>query len=55
VEANQVNVPDRKATVFELDVPLSALQPGFYTCQVNIIDDAAGKFVFPRVALVVRE
>jgi VWFA-related protein len=54
VEANQVNVPDRKATVFELDVPLSALQPGFYTCQVNIIDDAAGKFVFPRVALVVR-
>jgi VWFA-related protein len=54
VEANQVNVPDRKATAFELDVPLSQLQPGFYTCQVNIVDDAAGKFVFPRFALLVR-
>jgi len=54
VEATQVNVPDRKATAVELDVPLSALKPGFYTCQVNVIDDAAGKFVFPRLALLVR-
>jgi VWFA-related protein len=54
VEANQVNVPERKATAFELDVPLSELKPGFYTCQINVIDDAAGKFVFPRVALLIR-
>jgi hypothetical protein len=54
LEANQVNVPERKATAFELDVPLSELKPGFYTCQVNVVDDAAGKFVFPRVALLVR-
>lgn len=54
VVANQVNVPGRKATAFELDVPLAPLQAGFYTCQVNIIDDAAGKFVFPRLALLVR-
>jgi len=54
VEANQINVPDRKATAFELDVPLAELKPGFYTCQVNVVDDAAGKFVFPRVALLVR-
>jgi VWFA-related protein len=54
VEATQVNVPERKATAFELDVPLAELKPGFYTCQVNVIDDAAGKFVFPRVALLVR-
>jgi VWFA-related protein len=54
VQADQVNVPDRKATAFELDVPLAELKPGFYTCQVNVIDDAAGKFVFPRLALLVR-
>lgn len=54
VQADQVNVPDRKATAFELDVPLAELKPGFYTCQVNVVDDAAGKFVFPRVALLVR-
>src|SRR5204863_10175135 len=54
VEADQINVPDRKATAFELDVPLAELKPGFYTCQVNVVDDASGKFVFPRVALLVR-
>jgi VWFA-related protein len=54
VEADQVNVPERKATAFELDVPLTELKPGFYTCQVNVVDDAAGKFVFPRVPLLVR-
>jgi len=54
VEADQVNVPERKATAFELDVPLSELKPGFYTCQVNVVDDAAGKFVFPRIPLLVR-
>ena len=54
VEADQINIPDRKATAFELDVPLAELKPGFYTCQVNVIDDASGRFVFPRLALLVR-
>jgi len=54
VQAVDVNVPERKATAFELDVPLEELKPGFYTCQINIVDDAAGKFVFPRLALLVR-
>src|SRR5262245_22448470 len=54
VEIDQVNVPERKATAFELDVPLAELKPGFYTCQVNVVDDAAGKFAFPRLALLVR-
>jgi hypothetical protein len=35
-------------------LPLSALKPGFYTCQVNVIDDAAGRFLFPRLALLIR-
>jgi len=54
VEADQMNVPERKATAFELDVPLAELKPGFYTCQVNVVDDGAGKFVFPRIALLLR-
>jgi VWFA-related protein len=55
VEAQHMNVPDRKAAVFQLDVPLTSLKPGFYTCQVNVIDDAAGRFTFPRLALLVRQ
>ncbi len=55
VEAKQVNTQNRHAAVFQLDVPLTQLKPGFYTCQVNVVDDAAGKFLFPRVAMLVRQ
>jgi VWFA-related protein len=54
VELTELNVRDRKAAVFQLDVPLTALKPGFYTCQVNVIDDAGGHFLFPRLALLIR-
>ncbi len=54
VESDTLSEANRKATVFQLDVPLTQLKPGFYTCQVNVIDDAAGKFLFPRLALLVR-
>ena len=54
VELSEVNARDRKAGVFQLDLPLSSLRPGFYTCQVNVIDDAAGRFLFPRLALLIR-
>jgi VWFA-related protein len=55
VVSDLLNAPDRKAAIFQLDVPLTQLKPGFYTCQVNVIDDAAGQFRFPRLALLVRE
>ena len=55
VESEQLSAPDRKAAVFQLDVPLTQLKPGFYTCQVNVIDDASGQFRFPRLALLVRQ
>jgi VWFA-related protein len=54
VELKDLNERERKAGVFQLDLPLAALRPGFYTCQVNVIDDAAGVFSFPRVALLIR-
>ena len=54
VELTELNARDRKAGVFQLDLPLTSLKPGFYTCQVNVIDDAAGQFSFPRLALLIR-
>ncbi len=54
MELTELNARDRKAGVFQLDLPLSPLKPGFYTCQVNVIDDAAGQFSFPRLALLIR-
>ena len=42
------------AAAFQLEVPLSQLKPGWYTCQVNVIDDAGGTFAFPRLPILVR-
>jgi VWFA-related protein len=51
VEVKSVSAPDRKAASFQLDVPLSDLKPGWYTCQLSVIDDASGLFAFPRFAM----
>ena len=55
VVAGEVAAPDRKAIVFQMDVPLQTLKPGYYLCQVNVIDDVAGSFLFPRFPLLIRE
>jgi VWFA-related protein len=55
VEAKDLNAPERKAAAFQFEVPLSNLKPGWYTCQVTVIDDAAGTFSFPRLPMLVRE
>src|SRR6267142_2174056 len=55
VVANEVMAPDRKAVIFQMDLPLQALKPGLYLCQVNVIDDVAGSFSFPRFPLLIRE
>ena len=55
VVANEVTAPDRKAVIFQMDLPLEALKPGLYLCQVNVIDDVAGSFTFPRLPLLIRE
>ncbi len=54
VQVEELNIPERHAAAFRLDVPLAQLKPGFYTCQVNVVDDAAARFVFPRLAMLVR-
>jgi VWFA-related protein len=54
VERTGLDAADRRAAIFQFEVPASGLQPGLYTCQVNIIDDVAGRFAFPRLALYIR-
>jgi len=51
VVADTLNQPERGAVDFSFDVPLDALKPGTYICQVNVVDDTAGTFTFPRLAL----
>jgi VWFA-related protein len=52
--ASEITAPDRKAVVFQIDIPLQSLNPGFYTCQVNVIDDVAGSFAFPRWPILIK-
>ncbi len=52
LETHEINAPERHAAVFRLDIALSELKPSFYTCQINIIDDVAGLFRFPRTSLL---
>jgi hypothetical protein len=55
VETTELNTPQRKAATFQIEVPAAELHPGWYTCQVSVIDDAGGTFAFPRMPLVIRE
>lgn len=54
LETTAIGDTGRNAAVIQLDVPASALQAGLYTCQVNIIDDMAGTFAFPRLQFALR-
>lgn len=51
VTADALNDPQRNAVAFQFDVPLTQLKPGTYVCQINVIDDAGGSFIFPRLAV----
>ncbi len=54
VEATKLTDPQHNTIAFQFDVPLNELKPGQYTCQVNVIDDRAGAFSFPRTGVLVR-
>ena len=54
VTFDRLNTADRKAVTVQIEVGPNELPPGLYSCQVNVIDDAAGTFAFPRMALYVR-
>jgi hypothetical protein len=55
VAATEVTDPSRKAVVFQIDLPLQTLKPGFYVCQVNVIDDVSGNFAFPRWPILIKD
>lgn len=54
VERTAIDDPARRAAVFQFEVPANSFTPGFYTCQINIIDTVSGRFAFPRVSMLVR-
>ena len=54
VERSDLDAEDRRAALFQFEVPAESFTPGLYTGQVNIIDDVAGRFAFPRLAFYVR-
>jgi hypothetical protein len=49
-----VDAANRQAVIFQFEVPAGSFAAGLYTCQINIIDEAAGRFAFPRVVFFVR-
>ena len=51
VERTTVDAPARGASVFQFELAPESLEPGVYTCQINIIDAEAGRFTFPRLTL----
>ncbi|MEQ1758008.1 MAG: VWA domain-containing protein [Vicinamibacterales bacterium] len=54
VERANIDVPGRKAAVFQFELPADSLAAGLYTCQINIVDAVSSKFSFPRLNLLVR-
>ena len=54
IVAHEITAPDRKAVVFQMEIPLQPLKPGFYTCQINVIDDVAGNYAFPRWPILIK-
>ena len=54
VERTLVDEAQRRAVVFQFQVPATQFTPGTYTCQVNIIDAVANRLAFPRLSFMVR-
>ncbi len=54
VERTTIDVADRRASVFQFEVPAGSFKPGLYTCQINVVDEVASRFAFPRLEMYVR-
>jgi VWFA-related protein len=55
VDRAALDAADRHAIVFQFQLPAASLAPGLYTCQVNVVDEVAGTFAFPRLAVYVKD
>jgi hypothetical protein len=54
IKATQVAATRPNAVPVQMQVPLSALAPGRYRCQINVMDEVGRKFAFPSSVLVVQ-
>lgn len=54
VERTTIDAADRRASLFQFELPAGSFSPGLYTCQINIVDAVAGQFSFPRLVFLVR-
>jgi VWFA-related protein len=54
IVAHEVTATDRRAVIFQVEIPLQGLLPGFYTCQINVIDDVGGNYSFPRWPILIK-
>ena len=55
VTRTAIDEPNRRAVVFQFEVPAEQFKPGAYTCQINIVDAIASTVAFPRLGFVVME
>jgi VWFA-related protein len=55
VEREVIDDPQRRAVVFQFEVPAGSFTPGTYTSQVNIIDAVASQAAFPRLTFQVHD
>jgi len=55
VTRTAIDDSNRRAVVFQFEVPAEQFKPGTYTCQINIIDTIASTVAFPRLSFVVME
>jgi VWFA-related protein len=54
VSRTAIDAADRKAAIFQFELPAASFEAGLYTCQINVIDEVAGQFAFPRLVFFVR-
>jgi VWFA-related protein len=54
IVAHEMTAADRKAVIFQMEIPLQSLKPGFYTCQINVIDDVGGNYAFSRWPILIK-
>jgi hypothetical protein len=55
VTRTMIDEANRRAVVFQLEVPADQFKAGAYTCQINIVDAIAGTVAFPRLSFVVMD
>jgi VWFA-related protein len=54
IKATQIASTRPNAVPVQMQVPLNALAPGRYRCQINVIDEVGRKFAFPSSTMVVQ-